>query len=49
MASWLADGIAMADQTDLEIIGEIFQENFLYQNELSFGDSAVNLGNIDMP
>jgi len=49
MEEWLGDGIDVAGETFEEFIGDIYQENKLYDNELHLDGKHVDLENIDMP
>jgi polyhydroxyalkanoate synthase len=49
MEKWLADGIDVAGAAYTEFLDEVYQQNALYENELSLGDRHVNLAAIEMP
>jgi polyhydroxyalkanoate synthase len=49
MEKWLADGIDVAGTAYTEFLKKIYQQNALYENELSLGDRHVDLDVIEMP
>ena len=49
MEKWLADGIDVAGAAYTEFLEEVYQQNALYENDLSLGDRHVDLGAIRMP
>ena len=49
MERWLSEGIDVAGDTFAQFVEDIYQDNKLYNNELSVGDEHVDITNIDMP
>jgi polyhydroxyalkanoate synthase len=49
MEEWLGDGIDVAGRAFDEFIRDVYQDNKLYKNELSFGDRHVDIENLEMP
>ncbi|WP_254764914.1 class III poly(R)-hydroxyalkanoic acid synthase subunit PhaC [Natrinema marinum] len=49
MERWLDEGIDVAGEAYEEFIRDIYQENKLYENELTLGGEHVDLSKIDMP
>jgi polyhydroxyalkanoate synthase len=49
MERWLADGVDVAGEVYAEFVEEIYQENRLYENELTIDGEPVDVANIDMP
>ncbi len=49
MERWLSDGIDVAGETYVQFLEEIYQQNNLYENELTIGDRDVDISEIDMP
>ncbi|QSW99472.1 class III poly(R)-hydroxyalkanoic acid synthase subunit PhaC [Haloterrigena alkaliphila] len=49
MERWLDEGIDVAGEAYEEFIGDIYQDNKLYNNELYLGGEHVDISNIDMP
>jgi len=49
MEEWLGDGIDVAGTAFEEFIEDIYQENKLYENELTLGGRDVDVEAIDMP
>ena len=49
MEEWLGDGIDVAGAAFEEFIEDIYQENKLYNNELTLGGRDVDVNEIDMP
>jgi polyhydroxyalkanoate synthase len=49
METWLNDSVDVAGAVYAEFLEEIYQENSLYENELTVNGEAVDVRNIDMP
>ncbi|MFB6168529.1 MAG: class III poly(R)-hydroxyalkanoic acid synthase subunit PhaC [Haloferacaceae archaeon] len=49
MEKWLADGIDVAGAAYTQFLEEVYQQNALYENELTLGDRHVDLEAIEMP
>jgi len=49
MEEWLGDGIDVAGATYEQFIGDVYQDNLLYRNELYLGDQHVDVDNLDLP
>ncbi|ELY80929.1 class III poly(R)-hydroxyalkanoic acid synthase subunit PhaC [Natrinema pallidum] len=49
MERWLDEGIDMAGVAYEEFIRDIYQDNKLYENELTLNGDHVDISNIDMP
>ncbi|MEF8852491.1 MAG: class III poly(R)-hydroxyalkanoic acid synthase subunit PhaC [Haloarculaceae archaeon] len=49
MEQWLDEGIDVAGAAYDQFLQDIYQENRLYNNELSLGDRHVDIEEIDMP
>ncbi|MFC6718745.1 class III poly(R)-hydroxyalkanoic acid synthase subunit PhaC [Natrialbaceae archaeon GCM10025810] len=49
MERWLSEGIDVAGETYDQFIRDIYQDNKLYENELSLDGKHVDLENVDMP
>lgn len=46
---WLSEGVDVAGETFVQFVEDICQDNKLYTNELTLGDTHVDLSRIDMP
>jgi polyhydroxyalkanoate synthase len=49
MERWLTDGVDVAGEVYAEFVEEIYQENRLYENDLTLDGERVDLANVDMP
>jgi len=49
MERWLTDDVDVAGEVYAEFVEEIYQENRLYENELTLGDERVDVANVEMP
>jgi polyhydroxyalkanoate synthase len=49
METWLADGIDMAGATYEQFIEDVYQDNAVYENELSLGDRHLDVRGIETP
>ncbi len=49
MEHWLGEGVDVAGAVYAEFLEEIYQNNALYENELTVGGEHVDVRNIDMP
>ncbi|MDZ7688092.1 MAG: class III poly(R)-hydroxyalkanoic acid synthase subunit PhaC [Halobacteriales archaeon] len=49
MEKWLNDGPDVPGRAFAEFVGDIYQDNLLYRNELYLGDEHVDVNEIDMP
>ena len=49
MERWLGEGIDLAGAAYEQFLGDIYQDNKLYENELSLDGKHVDVENIDMP
>jgi polyhydroxyalkanoate synthase len=49
MERWLADSVDVAGEVYAEFLEEIYQDNLLYENELTVGGEHVDVANIDVP
>ncbi|WP_310908297.1 class III poly(R)-hydroxyalkanoic acid synthase subunit PhaC [Natrinema sp. 1APR25-10V2] len=49
MERWLDEGVDVAGAVYAEFLEEIYQDNALYENELTVGGEHVDVRNIDMP
>jgi polyhydroxyalkanoate synthase len=49
MERWLADDVDVAGEVYAEFVEEIYQENRLYENELTVGGERVDVRDVDVP
>ena len=49
MERWLGEGIDLAGETYIQFLEDIYQDNKLYNNELSLGGEHVDVTEIDVP
>ena len=49
METWLGDSVDLAGETYVEFLEEIYQNDALFENELTIGGRAVDVSAIDMP
>jgi polyhydroxyalkanoate synthase len=49
MERWLADGIDVAGETYREFVERVYQENALYEGEMTLDGEAVDLSRVEMP
>ena len=49
MEKWLSDGPDVPGRAFAEFVGDIYQDNLLYRNELYLRDKHIDVNEIDMP
>ncbi|AXG09765.1 class III poly(R)-hydroxyalkanoic acid synthase subunit PhaC [Haloplanus rubicundus] len=49
MEQWLSDSVDVAGEVYAQFLEDIYQDNRLYENELTIGGEHVDVTNIDMP
>ncbi len=49
MERWLREGVDIAGKTYVQFIGDIYQDNKLYENEFMLNGTHVDIQNINMP
>jgi polyhydroxyalkanoate synthase len=49
MERWLSDSVDLAGEVYVEFLEDVYQENLLYENELTVDGERVDVGNVDMP
>ncbi|WP_320443116.1 class III poly(R)-hydroxyalkanoic acid synthase subunit PhaC [Halosolutus halophilus] len=49
MEQWLSDSVDVAGEVYVEFLEDVYQDNLLYENELTIGGEHVDITNVDMP